>query len=158
VSGGLTWGVEPICDVLQFAPSTYYATKSRPLSARALRDAELRPKLRAIWEANYEVYGRRKLHRAARRAGLEIGRDQCARLMRAEGLIGVRRAKKRITTRRDPTHVRAPDLVHRQFVADAPDRLWVGDLERHEALLNPAVVKGHRHVLVAAGALKLRAA
>jgi len=36
-SEGLVWGVEPICRVLQVAPSTYYAAKSRPPSARARR-------------------------------------------------------------------------------------------------------------------------
>jgi hypothetical protein len=49
------------------------------------------------------------------------------------------------------------DLVRRNFTAEAPNRLWLADIERHEALPNPAVMKGHRHALVAAGALKLRA-
>jgi hypothetical protein len=62
------------------------------------------------------------------------------------------------TTEGDDRLDRPADLVERQFRAPAPNRLWVADLERHEALTNPAVVKGHRHALVAAGALKLRAA
>jgi len=73
------------------------------------------------------VYGRRKLHKAARRAGLDVGRDQVARLMRKAGLRGATRAKRRFTTRPDPAHGRAPDLVRRKFVADRPDRLWVTD-------------------------------
>src|SRR3954463_9551986 len=92
VSGGLRWGVEPICGVLQIAPSTYYDAKHRPPSQRARRDAVLRLRLRELWEANYSVYGRRKLTRAARKAGLAVGRDQAARLMRAEGLRGASRA------------------------------------------------------------------
>lgn len=64
------------------APSTYYAARSREPSARAQRDAVLRPALRALWEANYRVYGARKLWKAARRAGHDVGRDQVARLMR----------------------------------------------------------------------------
>jgi putative transposase len=67
-SGGLRWGVEPICAVLEIAPSTYYDAKTRRPSARAERDAELRPKLRALWERNYSVYGRRKLTKAACKA------------------------------------------------------------------------------------------
>ena len=74
-------GVEPICRELQVAPSTYYAAKSRPLSARAVRDACLIPILVAIWKANFRVYGVRKLWKAARRAGHDVGRDQVARLM-----------------------------------------------------------------------------
>ena len=113
--------------MLEIAPSTYWSAKSRPRSSRALRDAELSPQLRALWERNYSVYGRRKLAKAARRAGIDAGRDQVARLMRAEGMRGATRATKRFTTRSDPAAVRAPDLVRRDFTAAAPDRTWVAD-------------------------------
>src|SRR6185437_15772146 len=92
-TGGRRWGVEPICEVLEVAPSTYYSAKSRPPSARAERDAVLIAILVAIWVANYSVYGRRKLTKAARKAGHDIGRDQVARLMRAAGIRGASRAK-----------------------------------------------------------------
>ena len=127
MSGGLVWGVEPICHVLEIAPSTYWSAKSRPVSARATRDAELGPQLRTLWEKNYSVYGRRKLTKAARRAGLDVGRDQVARLMRANGMRGATRAVKRFTTRPDPAAVRAPDLVKRDFTATAPNLKWVAD-------------------------------
>jgi putative transposase len=85
------------------------------------------PILVALWVANYSVYGRRKLTKAARKAGHDIGRDQVARLMRAAGIRGASRAKKRFTTRQDPAALRATDLVKRNFVATRPDRLWVAD-------------------------------
>lgn len=122
------FGVEPICTVLQLAPSTYYAAKSRPPSPRAVRDAELRPALVEIWDANYRVYGVRKLWKAARRAGFDLGRDQVARLMRAEGIEGARRTKRVRTTRPDDIAARHPDLVGRDFTATAPNQLWVTDL------------------------------
>ncbi len=123
------FGVEPICEVLQVAPSTYYAAKSRPRSARAGRDAVMLPVLLALWVTNRKVYGAHKLWKAARRAGHDIGRDQVARLMRDLGIAGVsRRRKKVFTTRADPGAARAPDLVNRQFTADRPDALWVTDL------------------------------
>ena len=50
------------------APSTYYANKARPSSARACRDAVIGPALRELWEDNYRVYGAGKLWKAARRA------------------------------------------------------------------------------------------
>ncbi len=112
---------------MQVAPSTYYSAKARPQSARARSDAVLIPLLVALFVKNYSVYGRRKLTKAARRAGLDVGRDQVARLMRRAGTRGATRAKKRFTTRADPYHVRAPDLVKRKFTADRPDRLWVAD-------------------------------
>jgi putative transposase len=122
------FGVEPICRVLQVAPSTYYAAKARPQSARAMRDAVMIPILVALWTANYRVYGAHKLWKAARRAGHDIGRDQVARLMRAAGIEGVRRRRRVRTTRADDTAARHPDLVRREFSADRPNRLWVTDL------------------------------
>jgi putative transposase len=121
-------GVEPICRELQVAPSTYYSAKSRPPSARALRDAVLLPILLALWKANYSVYGAHKLWKAACRAGHDIGRDQVARLMRHAGIRGVKRGRRVITTRRDDTAARSPDLVKRNFTATAPNQLWVTDL------------------------------
>ena len=97
------FGVEPICKVLQVAPSTYYSAKKRPPSARAVRDAVLLPILLALWQANYSVYGAHKLWKAARRAGHDIGRDQVGRLMRELGIRGVKRGRRVITTRRDDT-------------------------------------------------------
>ena len=80
------------------------------------------------------------------------------RLMLLEGLKGVVRGEQRRTTIPSEDAARPADLVDSSFGADRPDRLWVADLERYEALTNRAVVKGHRFVSVAAGTLKLRAA
>ncbi len=51
------WGVEPICRVLQFAPATYYAARTRPASAKELWDRELKPEIQRIWNENFRVYG-----------------------------------------------------------------------------------------------------
>jgi hypothetical protein len=59
---------------------------------------------------------------------------------------------------RDENGRLVPDLVDRDFEATRPNQLWVADIERHEALSNLAVMKGHRRRLVAAGRQKLRAA
>jgi putative transposase len=130
---GRKLGVEPICAVLrnagiQVAPSSYYAAKARPPSARTIRDGELRPILRRLWEDNYRVYGGRKLWKAARRAGHDVGRDQVGRLMRAEGIEGVRRGRRVRTTRPERGVPRHPDLVRRDFTATGPNQLWVTDL------------------------------
>lgn len=114
--------------MLQVAPSSYYQVKSRQPSARARRDAVMGPVVRQLWEANYRVYGARKIWKAARRSGHDIGRDQVARLMRAEGIEGVRRTKRVRTTTPDPGMPRHPDLVGRDFTATAPNQLWVTDL------------------------------
>jgi putative transposase len=122
------FGVEPICRTLQVAPSTYYDNKKRAPSARALRDAVMMPILLALFTANYKVYGVRKLWVAATRAGHDIGRDQVGRLMGQLGIEGVSRRRKVRTTIADDEAQRPPDLVDRDFTADAPNRLWVTDL------------------------------
>ncbi|KLO33795.1 integrase [Mycobacterium nebraskense] len=110
------------------APSTYYDTKGRPPSARTCRDAVLEPALVALWEDNYRVYGARKLWKAARRAGHDVGRDQVARLMRAAGIEGTRRGKQVRTTKPDLAAARHTDLVKRKFTATDRNQLWVTDL------------------------------
>jgi putative transposase len=124
------FGVEPICRVLQVAPSTYYAARRRRTSpsARARRDAVMMQVLMALWVTNRKVYGADKLWRAAVRAGHGIGRDQVARLMRELDIQGISRRRKVFTTRPDPDALRAPDLVERNFTAARPDALWVTDL------------------------------
>ena len=72
-------GVEPICRVLQIAPSTFYAhlaVESDPGKApdRAKRDAELRPGMKRVWEDNLSVYGARKLWHAMKRKTFGIAR------------------------------------------------------------------------------------
>lgn len=110
------------------APSTYYAANGRTASARQIRDAEIAPQLLTIWEDNYSVYGVRKLWKAAKRAGIAIGRDQVGRLMKVLEIEGVRREKRVKTTKSDPATPRHLDLVNRVFSAEAPNRLWVTDL------------------------------
>ena len=85
------WGVEPICRTLAVAPSSYYAAKIRPASARAVRDEALSSEITRIHAAHFSVYGVRKAWRVLRREGIEVGRDQVGRLMRGLGLAGAGR-------------------------------------------------------------------
>jgi putative transposase len=128
------FGVEPICRVLsghglKIAPSTYYERRRRPVTQADLEDAYLANALVTLWRENWGVYGARKLYRAARHAGLAVGRDQVARLMGLAGIRGVVRGRhSTITTRPDASAPRHPDLVQRGW--DAPkavDELWVAD-------------------------------
>ncbi|KAM9861861.1 IS3 family transposase ISPfr12 [Leucobacter sp. BZR 635] len=128
VVAGRRLGVERICKVLQVAPSTYYDANGRAASARQQRDAEIAPLLLELWESNYSIYGVRKLWKIAQRAGIRIGRDQVARLMKVLEIEGVRREKRVKTTKPDPERPRHPDLVNRVFKAAAPNQLWVTDL------------------------------
>ena len=122
------FGVEPICSVLQFAPRTYYAIKARPPSARALRDAELKPEIVRVHRDNFGVYGVDKVWAQLNREGTRVARCTVARLMRNLGLRGVVRGKAKFTTTPGNVVDRPRDLVDRRFSAGAPNRLWVADL------------------------------
>jgi putative transposase len=123
------FGVEPICTVLQVAPSTYYAARKRPPCARRVRDAELVPEIRRVFDENYAVYGVRKVWRQLKREGIEAPRCRVERLMRQTGLAGrIRGGAKRRTTVADDTAARPADLVERNFTAARPDALWVADI------------------------------
>jgi putative transposase len=131
---GRRLGVEPICAVLakagtEIAPSTYYAHRSRPPSARSVRDTELVALIRQCHRDNIGVYGARKIYAELNRQGTVVARCTVERLMKAEGLRGIRREKGRRTTIGEGAETPRPaDLVERKFVATAPNELWVADL------------------------------
>jgi putative transposase len=97
------YGVEPICRVLPIAPSTYHervAQRRDPsrLSPRVQRDEAMKPEVRRVFDANFKVYGVRKVWRQMQREGFDIARCTVERLMRELGLQGVIRGKPVKTT------------------------------------------------------------
>lgn len=127
------YGVEPICNVLPIAPSTYYKAKeveAKPelRSSRSKRDDRLSVEVKRVWETNFEVYGARKVWRQLNREGISIARCTTERLMRALGLQGTTRGKVVRTTIADDRVDRPLDLVDRDFRADRPNQLWVADI------------------------------
>ena len=128
------YGVEPICDVLPIAPSTYYDHRARAQDpakrpARAKRDDELRPEIQRVWDENHAVYGAEKVWRQLDREKVDVARCTVERLMRGMGLRGAIRGRAfKVTTVADETALRPPDLVARQFSATRPNQLWVADI------------------------------
>ena len=129
------FGVEPICRVLtehgvKIAPSTYYAGLRRPASGMAIRDVELVGHIeRIFWDRQKGrgISGARKVWRLLAREDIAVARCTVERLMRQQGLRGIRRGKQFVTTRPDGAAPRPPDLVDREFTASAPNELWVVD-------------------------------
>jgi putative transposase len=126
------YGVEPICKVLPIAPSTYFDHRAKQadpakLSARARRDAVLRPTISRVFKDNLKVYGARKVWLQMNREGVSVARYTVERLMRVMGLHGVIRGKAIRTTTPDKAAPCPLDHVNRQFHAPAPNRLWVSD-------------------------------
>ena len=127
-------GVEPICEVLPIAPSTYYEHKARQadrsrLPAREHADVVARGHVRRVWQGSGGRYGVRKVWTQLHRESVPIAKCTVRRLMRQMGLEGATRGRRWTTTTiADPAAARSPDLVERQFVAEGPNRLWVSDL------------------------------
>jgi transposase InsO family protein len=127
-----SFGVEPICKLLQVAPSGYWRHAARQRdpslrSPRAQRDEDLIPQIQRVWQANHQVYGADKVWRQMRRDKISVARCTVERLMRRLGLRGVVRGKVVRTTFGDLTAARPLDRVNRQFRADRPNQLWVSD-------------------------------
>ncbi|HQU67334.1 MAG TPA: IS3 family transposase [Albidovulum sp.] len=125
-------GVEPICKLLPIAPSTYHehvVRRADPalLSDRAKRDEALRPEIQRVFDANWQVYGARKIWRQLRREGFDVARCTVARLMKSMGIQGIIRGKPHKTTIPDKKQPCPLDRVNRQFRVLAPNMLWVSD-------------------------------
>jgi putative transposase len=127
-----THGVEPICKILQVAPSGYRrhaALRREPhrRCARAQRDEALVPQIERVWQANMQVYGADKVWKQLRREEVAVARCTVERLMRRQGLRGVMRGKVVRTTISDNKAPCPLDKVNRQFRAERPNQLWVSD-------------------------------
>ena len=126
-------GVQPVLEALadtpaQIASATYYAYKSRPASARSVRDEQLIALIVKVHQENMEVYGVRKVWHELGRQGHAVARCTVERLMRQIGLHGVLRDKHPRTTKPAAETARPADLVDRDFTASRPNQLWVADL------------------------------
>jgi transposase InsO family protein len=122
------FGVDPVCRVLGLSPSTYFARKTRPKSARRRREEELLPLIAQVHAESAGTYGARRITRALRRRGHDVARCTVERLMGELGIEGVIRGRRRRTTVPEPAAPRPPDLVDRRFTAERPDQLWVADM------------------------------
>jgi transposase InsO family protein len=127
------YGVEPICQQLQIAPSTFYDHRTKRedpnrRSARAKRDDELCVDVQRVFDENLQVYGAHKIWRQMNREDIRVARCTVARLMKRLGLEGTRRGRRCRTTIPDTEATCPADLVQRQFTADRPNQLWVADI------------------------------
>jgi putative transposase len=122
------FSVPLMCRMLGVSRSGYYDWRQRPPSEREKTDAGLTERIYEIHNRSRGTYGYPRIHAELRSVGIRCGRKRVARLMRDAGLRGCLRGRRRRTTRRDGASVPAPDLVHRDFTAVAPNRLWVADI------------------------------
>jgi putative transposase len=121
-------GIVTMCRVLGVSTSGYWAWQKRPKSEREKSDRAIEAQIAEIHRWSQGTYGVPRIHAELAARGTRVGRKRVARLMRRGGLQGVTRRKGTFTTVRDGDARPAPDLVDRNFVATAADRLWVADI------------------------------
>jgi putative transposase len=120
--------IEVMCEVLEVSRSGYYAWASRPESARAVEDRAVAAEIRSAHEDSRGRYGSPRVHAALRAHGRRVGRKRVARLMHEMGLSARRKRRFRRTTDSQHAYPVAPNLLGRDFTADAPNRVWLADL------------------------------
>lgn len=120
--------IERMCRWLQVSKSGYYEWLHRPMSATAQRRQLLKIKIAALFEASDGTYGYRRLHAELVHGGERVGLELVRQLMRELGLVACQPRPWRTTTVQDEEQTTTPDLVGRDFTADAPGRKLVGDI------------------------------
>lgn len=114
--------------VFNVSATDYYAWRSRPAAARATADLDRTRKIRTIYDSSRKTYGAPRIHAEFKAEGVAIGKKRVAPLMKAAGIVGASRRRSIKTTRRNPDHHLANDLVRRNFFVAKPNALWVADI------------------------------
>lgn len=120
--------VQSMCEVLDVSRGGYYAWRSRPASAREMADAEYAVAIRRIFEESRQTYGYESIWRALQAEGISCGKHRVRRLMRQEGLVVKQVKRYKRTTKANPDHQPAPNLLQGDFEADQPDTKWSADI------------------------------
>ncbi len=125
-----------LCRVLRVSKSGYFAWLKRSKSSRQRANEALVARIKAAHKRSRKTYGRRRVHVQLQREGVSCSRNRVARLMRTEGLCGLRKRRFRATTDSRHSFPVAPNLLvlsgaeglARNFTAAAPDQVWVSDI------------------------------
>lgn len=117
-----------MCSALEVSPSGYYGWLRRPESTRRREDRRLEAEIRACFEASKRTYGSPRIGKDLRELGYSCSGKRIARIMRQSGLRALPRRKYRYTTDSDHAFPVAANVLERRFTAEAPNRVWVGDV------------------------------
>jgi transposase InsO family protein len=120
--------VAALCRVLGVTRQGYYASVGRPPSRRAVEEAQLRERLEQLHVESRQTYGSPRMLRALRAEGIRVGKRRIERALRALELRVKLRRRFRVTTKSDPSHAAAPNVLAQRFAASRPDERWVADI------------------------------
>jgi putative transposase len=122
------FAVKLMCTVLGVSTSGYYAWRGRPPSKREMANRELTAKIKEEFEKSRETYGSPRIYQVMRKLGLMCSPNRVARLMRAAGLKAKQTRRYRSTTKRNKADRAAPNILKRDFSAEAPNQKWLADI------------------------------
>jgi putative transposase len=122
------YGVKEMCHVLGVSRSHYYAQVSSSGTQRKREDQALLVAIKAVFEASDRTYGVNRIRWELREQGIFVGKNRICRLMKQHGLRVKTMRRFKVTTNSDHKRAVAPNLVRRNFTAEAPNRLWTGDI------------------------------
>jgi putative transposase len=120
--------VRLMCRLLGVSRSGYYAARKRPESTRSKRDRDLMEEIKRVHTQSKGVYGSPKIQAELVDEGFQVGRHKVAKLMRLEGLRGCPKRRYRMTTKQDPRHRVAENLLEQNFSTAQPNQRWVADI------------------------------
>ncbi|GGO83762.1 IS3 family transposase [Nonomuraea cavernae] len=120
--------IKMMCRLLGVSSSGFYEWRDRPLSDRALRREALKIRIEEEFAKSDRTYGYRRVHAELGRAGIKIDDETVRDLMREMGLVPVQVKKRRSLTVADKDAGPIPDLVKRDFTAEAPGAKMIGDI------------------------------
>ncbi len=120
--------IRMMCSALKVSKSGYYAWKTRPESERVKSDRELTKVITDLHLINHAVYGAPKMHDELKAAGYHCGKNRVAKLMRQARLSGCPKRRYKITTKANPSHPVASNLLKQDFNSVAPNRKRVSDI------------------------------
>ena len=162
------------CAVLGVSISWLHKWLGRGPTDRQRRRAERDMRVRELFEASGRTYGSPRIHADLRAEGWRVGVNTVADSMRRQGLQGRKPKRPHGLTRQDKAAPTFPDLVRRDFTAQAPNRKWCGDiteiptdegkfylatvLDLHSRRLLAAATSDHPDAELACAAIKMAAA
>ena len=122
------YGVKEMCRVFGVSRSRYYAQLKFVTTKRQREDQALLVDIKAAFDDSDQTYGAGRIGRELREQGTRVGKNRVWRLMKQYGLRVKTTRRFKVTTNSDHKRPVAPNLVRRNFSAEAPDRLWTGDI------------------------------
>jgi putative transposase len=117
-----------MCSVLEVSENGYFNWRKRGICKRKLDDMQLSVRIEDAFHDNRGIYGSPRIYAELKEQGIHCGRKRIVRLMQQQHLMAKRSRRKAHTTESTHSFPVAPNLLKRDFTADAPNQKWMTDM------------------------------